>query len=191
VEESFPLEWMYPYLSPHGLIFRLNRQPLPALTPQMLDADHEFWTKECQSMLGGWLTPDTSVSNVCAFAEAVYGQKDWRGFKGDKAFVTNDFATKAFSKLRSSLAGLYQWRLANQTKADDGARLRAEADYAFRQAFALCPTSPEAVYRYANLLVSQGRPKDALLIAQTAQKLDPQNEQYNDLLSHLQNFRKQ
>src|ERR1017187_8229745 len=28
IEESFPLEWMYPYLEPHGLIFKLNRQPL-------------------------------------------------------------------------------------------------------------------------------------------------------------------
>ncbi len=32
VEESFPLDWMYPYLEPHGLIFKINRQPLPELT---------------------------------------------------------------------------------------------------------------------------------------------------------------
>ena len=27
-EESFTLDWMYPYLSPHGLLMKLNRQPL-------------------------------------------------------------------------------------------------------------------------------------------------------------------
>ncbi len=32
VEESFPLDWMYPYLEPHGMIFKLNRQPLPELS---------------------------------------------------------------------------------------------------------------------------------------------------------------
>ena len=31
VEESFPLDWMYPYLEPHGLIMKLNRQPLAQL----------------------------------------------------------------------------------------------------------------------------------------------------------------
>ena len=29
VEESFPLDWMYPYLKPHGIIMKLNREPLP------------------------------------------------------------------------------------------------------------------------------------------------------------------
>ena len=28
VEESFPLDWMYPYLEPHGLIMKINRQPM-------------------------------------------------------------------------------------------------------------------------------------------------------------------
>ena len=30
IEESFPLDWMYPYLEPHGLIFKINRQPQSA-----------------------------------------------------------------------------------------------------------------------------------------------------------------
>jgi len=28
LEESFPLDWMYPQLEPHGLIMKINRQPL-------------------------------------------------------------------------------------------------------------------------------------------------------------------
>ena len=191
VEESFPLDWMYPYLTPHGLIFKLNRAPLPQLTGAMLDADRAFWAKKCDAMLGGWLKPETSVSNVCAFAAAVYGRKDFAHFTGDREFVTNDFATKAFSKLRSSQAGLYQWRLASRTDKGDKARLRAAADHAFRQAFALCPTSPEAVYRYVNFLLGENRFDDAILIARTAWKLTPENEQFEGLLSQLLDYRKQ
>ncbi len=28
VEESFPLDWMFPYLTPFGVILKINRQPL-------------------------------------------------------------------------------------------------------------------------------------------------------------------
>src|ERR1017187_1454349 len=28
IEESFPFDWMYPHLEPHGLIMKINRQPL-------------------------------------------------------------------------------------------------------------------------------------------------------------------
>lgn len=191
LEESYPMELTYPYLSPHGLIFKLNHEPLTALTPAMLDADNAFWTRECQSMLGDWLKPDTSISNICAFAEAVYGRKDWSHFTGDKAYVTNEFAPKAFSKLRVSIAGLYQWRLTNKTNADDAARLRAEAGYAFRQAFALCPSSPEALFRYVSFLTAQGNFDDAILLANTTRKLVPDNPQCENLLSQLRNARAQ
>jgi len=173
LEENFPMDWMYPHLSPHGLIFKLNHEPLKALTPAMLDADHAFWTKQCQSMLGDWLKPDTSLSDVCHFVEAVHGRKDWSGFSGDKGYVTNEFATQTFARLRCSIAGLYQWRLTNKTEADDAARLRAEADYALRQAYALCPTHKVVIYRYLDFLMTQGKVEDAIVLLSTARKLDP------------------
>jgi len=43
-----------------------------------------------------------------------------------------------------------------------------EADFAFRQAWALCPDSPEAVNRYVDFLKTQNRIPDAILIAETA-----------------------
>ena len=191
MEESYPLDLVYPYLSPHGLIFQLNHAPLAALPVKDIEADHEFWTKECGTLLGGWLKPDTSVSHVCAFAEAVYGRKDWSQFSGDKEYVTNDFAPPAFSKLRVSIAGLYQWRLMNHPGAEEKAQLEAEADYAFRQAFALCPTSREALYRSVNFLMMEGRIDDAIQMAGTACKLTPDDEQYENLLSQLKNYREQ
>ena len=45
VEESFPLDWMYPYLEPHGLIMKINRQPLSELSNEIIQRDRDYWTK--------------------------------------------------------------------------------------------------------------------------------------------------
>ena len=52
-----------------------------------------------------------------------------------------------------------------KTEADKQALL-TEADFAFRQAFALCPYSPEAIFRYVQLLLQFNRLDDAQLIAE-------------------------
>ena len=185
------MESISPYLSPHGFIFKMDHAPVAAFTASLLDGDHAFWSNECASVLGGWLKPETSVSNICGFVATAYGQKDWSHFSGDPEFVTNTFATKTFSKLRVSLAGLYQWRLINQQPLDDRPRLEAEADYAFRQALALGPTSPEVIFRCVNFLLSENRLGDAILVAGTARKLTPDNQQYDDLFSQLKNYSSQ
>jgi hypothetical protein len=68
------------------------------------------------------------------------------------------------------------------------------ADFAFRQAFALCPYSPEMVFRSVNLLLSEGRAADALLIAETASKMPPMQdsngEQIQSLVTQLKQFQK-
>ena len=73
-----------------------------------------------------------------------------------------------FSKLRSSLAGLYAWRMQHATEKE---RMAREADFAFRQAWVLCPDSAEAVFRYVALLMEQKRVADALLVAETAAQM--------------------
>jgi len=131
VEESFPLDWMYPYLSPHELIFKLNRSPLPSLTAEVLDQDHAFWTQKCQSMLGDWLKPGTSVTDVCAFARTVYVNKDLSHFRGDQRYVGNEYACKSFSKLRSSIGGVYAWRLGGQCPPEYRPKSEAEVQRLF------------------------------------------------------------
>ena len=42
VEESYVLPWMYPYLTPHGLIMKINNKPTP-LTPEIIKNDTDFW----------------------------------------------------------------------------------------------------------------------------------------------------
>ena len=61
-----------------------------------------------------------------------------------------------------------------------------EADFAFRQAFVLCPTSPEAVFRYVNLLLGQKRIDEAILLVEAAVKLEDKSEPLKETFSHIQ-----
>ncbi len=201
VEESFPLDWMFPNLTPSGIIMKINRQPVPELTKDILSKDHEFWSKYSDRLIGNWITYNTSVKEVCDFAERVYLHHDYKGFIGDRKFVRDDNAQKAFSKLRSSIGGTYLWRLgllggtirppeyAPKTP-EENQRMIQEADFAFKQAFAYCPFSPEAVYRYVNLLLPMNRLDDAILIVQTCKKLDPENPSIDNLLAQVQGMKK-
>jgi hypothetical protein len=189
IEESFPLDWMYPHLEPHGLIMKINRQPLSELSDDIVRQDRNYWTKYVTPMIGGWLNDDTPVSEVAAFAEKVHLRHDLGGFAGDPRFVQSDFSCSTFSKLRSSLAGIYMWRLDQATGEEEKDRMARAADFAFRQAWALCPTSPEVVFRYINFLVKQKRNSDALLVASTCLKLEPNNLQIKNLVSQMQQIR--
>jgi tetratricopeptide (TPR) repeat protein len=51
VEESYVLPWMYPYLTPNGLIMKINNKPT-ALTPEVVKNDTDFWNWNCDRLLG-------------------------------------------------------------------------------------------------------------------------------------------
>ncbi len=80
VEESYVIAWMYPYMEPHGLILKINNEPLPGLTPEMVKNDLDFWDWYARRLL-----------------------------KSEK-FQRDVTARKSFSKLRCAIAGLYAWR---------------------------------------------------------------------------------
>ncbi|OVE75160.1 hypothetical protein BVX97_05595 [bacterium E08(2017)] len=42
VEESYVIRWMYPYLTPHGLIMKINQQHTD-LTTEVINNDMDFW----------------------------------------------------------------------------------------------------------------------------------------------------
>jgi hypothetical protein len=42
VEESYVIPWMYEFLEPHGLIMKINKEPVK-ITPEMVKNDREFW----------------------------------------------------------------------------------------------------------------------------------------------------
>jgi len=87
---------------------------------------------------------------------------------------------------------VYAWRINDPENRDPVVQQRMikEADFALRQAFAFCPYSPEAVFRYVNLLASLQRIDDALLIVTTCQKLDPYNRQVAGVVRDLQDIKK-
>ena len=213
VEESFPLEWMYPHLTPFGIIMKLNREQLPELTQEIVDKDHKFWSDYSERLIGtNVVTYDTPISNITQFAERVYVNRNYEGFMGDPRFVRDDDGQKAFSKLRSSIAGVYAWRVgkaiergalqfeqrpyntlnpAEKQVLDDYRRMFREAEFSFKQAYAFCPYSPEALYRYVQLLAGARRFDDALLLAKTSKYLDPVNTGLDRLVEELQKMKSQ
>ncbi len=202
VEESFPLDWMFPHLTPFGIIMKINRQPLPEITDDIVKKDHEFWSRYSERLIGNWVTYDTTVKEISDFVEKVYLHRDFNGFKGSRKFVRDDQAQKAFSKLRSSIGGVYAWRAGKMggvpvspqylpKSPTEQQRMDREAEFAFKQAFAFCPYSPEAVFRYVNLLLSTQRIDDALQVATTCKKLDPDNSQIDSLIDQLTKMKNQ
>jgi tetratricopeptide (TPR) repeat protein len=192
IEESMPLEWMYPHLTPFGIIMKINREEVPVITEEMLKKDHQFWSQYMNRLVGDWVKYDTPIEDIVKFADDVYLKGDLSAFKGDTKFVRDDWAQKAFSKLRSGIAGIYAWRLGPQCPkhlqpktVEEEQRLLEEADYAFRQALVLCPYSPEAVFRYSNLLAMTQRVDDAIMITEKCFEFDYENEGVRQLLQQL------
>ena len=217
VEESFPIEWMYPHLTPFGTILKLERQPVPDLGPAVVERDRHFWRAYMNRLIGDWVKPETNIAEICTFAQKVHLRRDLSAYQGDRKFLRDEQAQKAFSKLRSSIAGVYDWRFRQATgqlhqitqqlaqpalPAPDAQHLRAqqqrlaivqermfrEAEFASKQAYALCPFAPEAFQRLVNLLVSAGRVSEALAIAETSQRLDPGNAYYTNIAEQLRHL---
>jgi hypothetical protein len=216
LEESWPLDWMYPYLEPHGLIMKINRQPLMQMSEDTIVRDHEYWRKLVAGMLGEWLDERTTPRDVASFVDRVYVRHDLKDFTGDPRYLRNEYANKTFGKLRGSIAGVYAWRTSTnappefQPKSrDESMALSKETELAFCQAFALCPYSPEVLSRYVHRLLSldprqvqmlldlpvtansvRERVDGALLLAETFLKVDPGNSQVKDLLKTIQAYKK-
>ncbi len=200
VEESFPLDWMFPHLTPFGVILKINREPLPEFTEEIFQRDRHFWQQYSERLVGNWITEETTVREICDFVERVYKRRDYTDFTGDRKFIRDDQAQKSFSKLRGAIAGTYLWRLGALTgiptpppyqpkTEEQRQRLLREAEFAWKQSFAYCPYSPEAVFKYAGLLLNlPGRMADAKLIAETALSLDPNNAQFQYLADEIAKY---
>ncbi len=190
VEESFPLEWMDPHLAPHGLIMAISRAPIATITAEHVEQDQRFWSDRLAQMVGDWVRPETSVSDLCVFAEKVFLRGDLARFMGDAKYVGSEPACCNFSKLRSAIAGLYSKRARRACEPAERWRMAEAANFAFRQAFALSPRSPQVVFRWVNHLLVERRPLEALLVAQTASRLvaesSPLQFSMQNLVQHLQ-----
>jgi hypothetical protein len=192
ISESFPLDWTYPHLEPQGLIFKMNREPLAKLSPEIVEQDHDYWTKIVSPMIGDWLNADTSVRDVAAFVEKVYLRHDFSGFRGDSSFVMNADWHRTFSNDRGSIGGLYDWRARQAKDASEKQRMDDAADFAFRQAWALCPYAPKALWRYVQFLVANKENSDALVVAEIGALFRSETgaNQFDQLVSYLKRLSK-
>lgn len=185
IEESYPLEWMYSHLEPHGLIFQLHHKPLDNLSEDAVKRDERYWKNLTSEMIGDWLTEKTTVEELCDFSDRIYLKKDLTRFKGDKNFVKNLETQKCFAKLRTSMANLYFWRMEHAQSTDERKRMQNAAELACRQAFALCPLLPEGLYRYTKLLTDSNRSDDAFLVGKAALRLKPEDAYLKNLVRSL------
>ena len=80
IEESFPMEWTYPYAVPNGLSYRLNKEPLETLPPEAVAEDFRYWNDYVERLLA------------------------------DKNFHEDFDAKRSFSKLRNSTGNIYRAR---------------------------------------------------------------------------------
>ncbi len=73
------------------------------------------------------------------------------------------------------------WARANAATSDEARdRMLKEADFAFRQAFALCPYQGDTVNRFAGYLMTRQRFGDAILVVRTAGAFCPQDERFQE-----------
>jgi hypothetical protein len=126
VEESYVIPWMYPFLTPHGLILRLNGEPTP-LTDTMATADHEFWGN-CEKKLRGQevFSVDTSAQKTYSkLRSAIGGVYAFRGRLEDaeKAF---EQARRLFPESPEANYRLVQGVLLRQNRFADALRVMNE-----------------------------------------------------------------
>jgi tetratricopeptide (TPR) repeat protein len=169
---------------------KVNRQPLAELGADVIRRDHDFWSRYSERLIGNWVTYDTTVKDLVDWVERLYLLHDYTGFKGDRAFVRDDQAQKTFSKLRTAIGGIYAHRLRTANGLEDR-RMTKEAEFAFLQAIAFCPYNLEPVAHYVQLLANLHRFDDALLIARTCLKLDPNNGQTVGIINNLETWKRQ
>ncbi len=147
---------------------------------------HEFYVEESYVIpwMYEFLEPHGLIMKICRqpsrleppLIEKDRAFWDWycRRLLNDRKFLRDAVARKTFSKLRGAIAGLYAAR-----------GLYDEAEYAFRQAIALYPLSPEANFRMADVYLARGRYAEARSIITEFLKGDPQNEKIREFLGFI------
>jgi len=86
IEESYVIPWMYAFLTPYGVIMKIEKDPVPG--PQ---EDPKRWTAIVER-------------------DRLYWNKLSKDFLAREEFQRNSDAKKSFSKMRSAIAGLYAAR---------------------------------------------------------------------------------
>jgi tetratricopeptide (TPR) repeat protein len=112
--------------------------------------------------------------------DRAYWDKLCADFDARPEFHRDSDAQKTFSKLRSAIGGIYAAQ-----------RLHEAAMYAFQQSLRLCPESPEANFRLAQLCAEIGKFDDAITTLGDYQLRDPLNKKIGEALQRLRDLKQQ
>ncbi len=161
------------------------------ITKQIFDHNkdgHEFFVEESYTLpwMYPYLEPCGPIMKINAEPTPITpemvarDQAYWDGciaeLLADPAYKQDLAAQRAFSKLRSSIAGLYAAR-----------GKFPEAENAFRQSIELYPDGPEAHYRLADLLARQGRRDEAVALFEPFMERNPEIKNAATFLDRLRN----
>jgi tetratricopeptide (TPR) repeat protein len=100
--------------------------------------------------------------------------------QADEKFGRDDLARQTYAKLRAGSGGLYVWR-----------KMTAEAEYAFRQALALAPGSPDANFRLAQLYAESDRFDDSLAVLEKYREMNPYDGVVTEVIRTVREARSQ
>ncbi|MBR5945795.1 hypothetical protein IKZ80_01790 [bacterium] len=164
LEESYTIEWMYPYLKPAGIIMELCDHKVD-ITPDIVAKDTAYWD---------------NIMKVFDQGGTLYFEDINNGRKGKVDVVAKEFfedltARKSFAKCRTAIGGLYEYH-----------KMYNEAEKAYRDAIWLNDMSAEAYMRLSNMLARNGREKEGLEIIKEYLVKDPMNfsmAQYVNMLT--------
>lgn len=89
VEESYVIRWMYPYLEPHGLIMKIDREP-NSLTDEIVRNDMDFWDWYTRRLVASEkfirdIVARKSFSKLRSAIGGLYANRG-RPFEAEKAF---------------------------------------------------------------------------------------------------------
>ena len=129
VEESYAIDWMYDYMTPHGLVMKLNADKPGAVSNEEVRDNYEFWD---------WMTKRLFSNPQFANRRA----EPWRKAADGNRDPDHRMGVRAFSKLRLAHAKLY---------ASQGKNSAAFAT-AIRQAIAIDPQNLETAVHYVAFL---------------------------------------
>jgi len=80
IEESFPIVWTYDYAIPHGLVYKLGKEKMDKLPPEIVAQDFAFWKDYKAKLLD------------------------------NPHYMEDYDAQRSFSKLRQSIANIYRYK---------------------------------------------------------------------------------
>ncbi len=82
IEESYVIKWMYPYLSPHGLIMKINSEKAK-ISKELVQMDMDFWDWYSRKLVRGYtfrrdLPAQKSFSKLRSAIAGVYANTGYR-----------------------------------------------------------------------------------------------------------------